>query len=246
MKKTVFTFITAIAVMISSAYADITVGTTGDYAPFSVYNPKDNKYSGKDIKLIEAFAKNKKEQVKFVKTSWATAENDLKSNKFDVFVGGMTITPERQKEFVFSNPLISFNKAAMTACKKLNKYKTFNDIDNPKTLVIENRGGTNQVFALQKLKNDKVLIISDNNQAINSIIKGIDNIHPDIMFTDTLEIAYQHSKNHKICQVPVKVDDNQYYKAFMFNNTSQGKKIAQEFDNWLNNNPTILKKYTKS
>ncbi|MDE5030074.1 cyclohexadienyl dehydratase, partial [Francisella tularensis subsp. holarctica] len=82
------------------------------------------------------------------------------------------------------------------------------------------------VFSLHKLKNSKVIIISYNNQSINYIIKGIDNINPDIMFTDTLEIAYQHSKNHKICQVPVKVDDNQYYKAFMFNNTSQGKKIA--------------------
>ena len=40
----------------------------------------------------------------------------------------MTITPERQKEFVFSSPLISFSKAAMTACKKLNKY--ISDIDN--------------------------------------------------------------------------------------------------------------------
>ncbi|MDE5005112.1 cyclohexadienyl dehydratase, partial [Francisella tularensis subsp. holarctica] len=79
----------------------------------------------------------------------------------------------------------------MTDFKKLNKYKNINDIYNPKTLVIENRGVTNQVFALQKLKNAKVLIISDNNQAIHSIIKGIDNIHPDIMFTDTLEIAYQ-------------------------------------------------------
>ncbi|MDE4965941.1 cyclohexadienyl dehydratase, partial [Francisella tularensis subsp. holarctica] len=77
-----------------------------------------------------------------------------------------------------------------TACKKINMYKTFNDIDNPKTLVIEKIGGTNQVFALQILKNAKVLIISDNNQAINYIIKGIDNIHPDIMFTVTLEIAY--------------------------------------------------------
>ena len=63
--------------MISSAYADIIVGITGDYAPFSVYNPKDNKYAGKDIKLIEALAKSKKEQVKFVKTSWETAENDF-------------------------------------------------------------------------------------------------------------------------------------------------------------------------
>ncbi|MDE4942806.1 cyclohexadienyl dehydratase, partial [Francisella tularensis subsp. holarctica] len=80
----------------------------------------------------------------------------------------------------------------------LNKYKTFNEIDNPKTLVIEKRGGTNKVFALHKLKKDKVLKISDNNQAKNSIIKGIDNIHPEIMFTETLEIAYQHSNNQNI------------------------------------------------
>ncbi|MDE5020962.1 transporter substrate-binding domain-containing protein, partial [Francisella tularensis subsp. holarctica] len=69
--------------------------------PASLYHPKDNNYSGQDINLTEAFAKTHKEQVKFVKTSWATAENDLKSTGFDVFGGGRTLPPELQKECVF-------------------------------------------------------------------------------------------------------------------------------------------------
>ena len=64
----------------------------------------------------------------------------------------MTITPQRKNEFIFSILLETSRKAAMTACKNLNKYKTFKDIDSPETLVIENRGGTNETFALQNLK----------------------------------------------------------------------------------------------
>lgn len=65
------------------------------------------------------------------------------------------------------------------------------------------------------------------NYAPFSIIKGIDNIHPDIMFTDTLEIAYQHSKNHKICKIAVKVDHNQYYKTFTLKIHHKARKLLK-------------------
>ncbi|MGQ4002131.1 transporter substrate-binding domain-containing protein [Francisellaceae bacterium CB300] len=113
------------------------VGTTGDYASFSIYNQKNDSYSGKDIQLIKEFAKSNNEDIKFVKTSWKTSSDDLKNNKFDVFVGGITITPERKKNFSFSKPLAPFHKAAMAQCKNLSKYKSFDDIDSPETLVIE-------------------------------------------------------------------------------------------------------------
>ncbi len=60
-----------------------------------------------------------------------------------------------------------------------------------------------------------------------SIIKGIDNIHLDIMFIDTLEIAYQHSKNPKICKIAVKVNDNQYYKAFTLKYTKRQENCSR-------------------
>ena len=238
------TSIILLSILLSNfSYALIKVGTTGDYAPFSTYNENDNSYSGKDIQLIKEFTKYKNEEVKFIKTSWKTSSNDLKNNKFDVFVGGITITSERKKHFVFSKPQDSFHKAAMTQCKNLNKYKSFNDIDTPKTLIIENRGGTNESIALAKLKNAKLLIINDNQQAINSLTSDIDGIHPDIMFTDTIEIAYQHSINPKLCQIPVDFDKKISYMGFMLNKDKNGKKLRNNFDKWLKNNPIALKKY---
>lgn len=245
MKKFFYTAIISI-LFFTSSYSDIIVGTTGDYAPFSNYNKSTNTFTGKDIQLIKEFAKSKNEKVKLVKTNWKTATNDLKSNKYEVFVGGMTITAQRKKDFLFSSPLETSRKAAMTACKNLGKYKTFKDIDNPKTLVIENRGGTNEKFALQKLKKAKLLIINDNKEAIKSIVNSIGNIHPDIMFTDNSEIKYQHSINPKICQIPIQIDKTSSFKAFMFNKTANGRKLANQFDQWLKDNPKIFKAYTNS
>ena len=224
-----------ISVFLSNfSYAVLKVGTTGDYAPFSEYNSETKTFEGKDIDLITGFAKAHSEKVEFIKTSWKDVANDLKNEKFDVFVGGMTITPERNKNFIFSTPQESFHKAAMTQCKNLNKYKSFEDIDNPKTLVVENRGGTNENIALAKLKNAKLLIINDNKQAIKSLTNGISGIYPDIMFTDTTEITYQHSINPKLCQIiVVDFDRNISYKAFMFNKTFQGKQLADQYNEWL-------------
>lgn len=140
----------------------------------------------------------------------------------------MTITPTRQAKFIFSTPLGSFSKAAMTNCKNLSKFKRFADIDNPNTLIIENRGGTNENFALQKIKNAQLLIIADNKLAVKSITDGIDGIYPNI------------------CQVPIKVDDSISYKAFMFNNTPAGKNLANKFNDWIKDNPKILHQYLNS
>lgn len=134
----------------------------------------------------------------------------------------------------------------MTQCNNLNKYKFFDDIDNPKTLVIENRGGTNEKIALAKLKKAKLLIINDNQLAIKSLTEGIDGIYPNIMFTDTLEIHYQHSINPKLCKILVDFDKKISYKAFMFNKNEKGKILANKFDRWLDNNPEILKSYQYS
>ena len=220
------------------SYALLRVGTTGDYAPFSEYNQETKTFEGKDIDLIKGFAKDSNEDIHFIQTSWKNAQNDLKNNKFDMFVGGMTINPERKKDFIFSTPLISFHKAAMTQCKNLDRYKSFDDIDSPKTLVIENRGGTNEKIALAKLKNAKLLIINDNKQAIKSLTNGVDDIYPDIMFTDTVEISYQHSINPKLCEIPVDFDNNTSYKAFMFNNDKDGETLKTRFNDWHKDEPT--------
>jgi cyclohexadienyl dehydratase len=235
MKKTIASIFLTIS-LLSLGYSTLLVGTTGDYAPFSTLDKTSNKYHGKDISLIEKYAKATNQNIKFIKTTWQNAATDLKNHKFDVFVGGMTITPARKESFLFSTAQESFHKAAMTQCSKLKRFKTFANIDSPSTLVVENRGGTNEKIALEKLKQAKLLIVNDNQAAINSLTNGIDKIYPDIMFTDTSEINYLHSINPKLCMIPVDFDKNISYKAFMFNKDKKGQILKNSFNAWFSKN----------
>ncbi|HVY79439.1 MAG TPA: gamma subclass chorismate mutase AroQ, partial [Steroidobacteraceae bacterium] len=64
------------------------VGTTGDYAPFSV--EQQGVLSGADIDLAESLAKRLGATPLFVRTTWKTMLDDLQADEFDLAVGGVS------------------------------------------------------------------------------------------------------------------------------------------------------------
>ena len=66
----------------------IRVGTPGDYRPFAM--KEDTGFAGHDIDVVNAMAKVYGWKVEFVQTSWKKMAEDLKANRFDVAVGGIT------------------------------------------------------------------------------------------------------------------------------------------------------------
>ena len=80
------------------------VGTTGDYKPYTYLDPATNAYSGMDIDVAEAFAKSLGVRVVFVATSWPTMTADLLADKFDVAMGGVSDSPEREAKGALSHP----------------------------------------------------------------------------------------------------------------------------------------------
>jgi cyclohexadienyl dehydratase len=85
-------------------------------------------------------------RLEIVKTSWSTLKSDLEANSFDIAMGGITITLDRQKMGLFSNPVISSGKTPITHCGNEPKYETMAGIDQPGVHVIVNPGGTNERF----------------------------------------------------------------------------------------------------
>jgi cyclohexadienyl dehydratase len=85
-------------------------------------------------------------RLEIVKTSWPTLKSDLEANSFDIAMGGITITLDRQKTGLFSNPVFSSGKTPITLCGDESKYGTIATIDQPGVRVIVNRGGTNGRF----------------------------------------------------------------------------------------------------
>lgn len=164
------------------------VGTPGDYRPFAIKTDAGG-YEGHDIDIIEAMAKQLGVQIEYVPTSWPNLMPDLKADKYDIAVGGITRNVARISQAEMLPGYAPFGKVALVRKDEAQKYKSVDDLNQPAVHVIKNPGGTNEIFVLENLKQAEVST-HDKNAEIPALIaegKG------DVMITETYE-ALHYSK----------------------------------------------------
>jgi cyclohexadienyl dehydratase len=163
------------------------VGMTGDYLPFTYLDKASQKFRGFDVDMAEALGKALGVKVDYVQTAWPQLTKDFEADKFDIAMGGVSITLDRQKIGLFSSPMMREGKTPIARCADAAKYGTIADIDKSGVRVIENPGGTNERFARANLKNAGITIHNDNVTIFDEIAKG----NADLMITDASETLYQ-------------------------------------------------------
>ena len=163
------------------------VGLTGDYLPFSFLDPATSKFRGFDVDMAEALGKALGVKVEYVHTAWPQLMKDFEADDFDIAMGGISITLDRQKKGMFSTPIMREGKTPIVRCADKGKFETLADIDKPSTRVIVNPGGTNERFAKANIKTAEIKTYNDNVTIFDEIAKG----HADLMMTDASETRYQ-------------------------------------------------------
>jgi cyclohexadienyl dehydratase len=163
------------------------VGMTGDYLPFSFLDKATAKYRGFDVDMAEALGKALGVKVEYVQTTWPQLTRDFEADDFDIAMGGISITLERQKKGLFSAPIMREGKTPITRCTDREKYQTLTDIDKSGTRVIVNPGGTNERFTRANIHNAEIKTYRDNVTIFDEIAKG----NADVMLTDSSETRYQ-------------------------------------------------------
>ena len=163
------------------------VGMTGDYLPFTYLDRTTSKFRGFDVDMAEALGKALGVKVEYVQTAWPRLTRDFEADNFDIAMGGISITLDRQKKGMFSTPVMREGKTPIARCSDKGKYETIADIDKPDTRVIVNPGGTNERFARANVKNAKIETYNDNVTIFDEIAKG----NADLMMTDSSETRYQ-------------------------------------------------------
>ena len=163
------------------------VGMTGDYLPFSYLDKATSKFRGFDVDMAEALAKALGVKVEYVQTAWPDLTKDFEADHFDIAMGGISITLERQKKGMFSTPIMREGKTPIARCSDKAKFDTIADIDKSGTRVIVNPGGTNERFARANVKNAEIRVYNDNVTIFDEIAKG----NADVMMTDASETRYQ-------------------------------------------------------
>ncbi|MCX8514123.1 MAG: transporter substrate-binding domain-containing protein [Burkholderiales bacterium] len=219
-------------IIIGNAYANdnnlILVGTTGDYPPLTYQT--ESGYQGKDIRIFAAFAAANHFKFKLVATTWPSLSQDLIKGKFSVAIGGISDNKFRRRSFYLSNAIESSAKVPLIKCAATNLFSNFAQIDQDHVMVVENRGGTNQDFALEHLKHATIILYAQNDKALASLTQAP--IIADVMFTDDTEANYWHQINPQLCVAAIPEKFTVAHKVFLFAKNAQGKALNKLFNSW--------------
>lgn len=163
------------------------VGTTGDYHPLTFLEP-DGSYTGFGIEMAEAIARELGVDIGFVPTSWPTLTADVMEDprKFDLAIGGITITDDRLETMLMSDGYLANGKTILCRRADADRYKCLEDIDKPEVRVMVNPGGTNERLARAKLAHATIIVHPNNLEIPGLIAEGA----ADIMITEITEAPY--------------------------------------------------------
>src|SRR3569833_2093995 len=81
------------------------IGTEGTYAPFT-YHAASGKLTGFDVEIAEEVAKRLGVKTQFVETNWDGMFAGLDAKRFDMVANEVSIRPDRQEKYDFSDPYI--------------------------------------------------------------------------------------------------------------------------------------------
>lgn len=84
----------------------LTIGVDDTYPPMEFRN-EDMELVGFDIDFAKALGEELGVEVEFIPTAWDGIFAGLMSNKYDVIISSVSMTPERLQGFEFSNPYLA-------------------------------------------------------------------------------------------------------------------------------------------
>ena len=128
---------------------ELRVGFESGYVPFEMTD-KTGKFIGFDMDFGRRMAKAMGVKFVPVNTAWDGIIPALMTDKFDIIMGGMTITQERNLKINFADPYIVVGQSILLNKKHEGKVLSYKDLNDPK-FILTSRMGTTGEQAIKKM-----------------------------------------------------------------------------------------------
>lgn len=114
-----------------SAAKPIVIGTDAAFPPME-YTDAGGAIIGFDIDLMRAVGAKLGREAKFENIAWSGIFGALKNGTVDLVVSSVTITEDRQKEFLFSRAYLTAGQVLVVRAADAEKYKTLESLHGHK------------------------------------------------------------------------------------------------------------------
>lgn len=150
---------------------ELRVGLEAGYMPFEMLNKKGDLI-GFDIDLARVMAKAMGVKPRFVNTQWDGIIPALLTGKFDLLMGGMTVTPERNLKVNFADPYIVIGQSVVLAKKHAGTVKDYAALNAPQFTIATKLGTTGDIAARKYLPKARIRQYESESDAANEVRSG--------------------------------------------------------------------------
>ena len=173
-----------------------TIASDSSFAPF-VFQDSNNKYTGIDMDLIKAIAKDQGFTIEITNPGFDAALNAVQSGQADGMIAGMSVTDARKETFDFSEPYYTAN--AILAVKESSTIASYKDLKG-KTIGVKNGTASQTFLTKNQSKYDyKIKTFSDASSMYDSLNSG----SVDAVMDDEPVVKYSISQGQKL-KTPIK------------------------------------------
>jgi polar amino acid transport system substrate-binding protein len=225
----IFSFLVFLSGCSGEAKKTIIIGVDELYPPFSF--KKGNEAAGFDIDLLSAISDEIGYKAEFKIMSFDETLGNLKNGKIDVAAGGLSLTNERSREFLFSNPYYSPNFCMIFKKTKLGTdFIKLQDIKKDSKIGVQKN--TVMFKFLENLLNQnqelEFLLVSYNDNL--EMIEGLKNNEINFFIAEDLqaELLTQNSQDLGYFIVPSNETGEKESYAFAFN--KKHKRLVKLFN----------------
>jgi polar amino acid transport system substrate-binding protein len=167
---------------------ELRVGMQVGYVPFQMVGNEGNVV-GFDVDLAEMAAKSLNVGLRIIKQNWQELIPALLEGRTDVIISGMTVTPERNTEVMFTEPLLETGRMFLVHVTNADRFKAVQDINKQGVFVASVPGGVGELRLRDTVPNAAYREFPDRAQALKEVLERRAHAYIDEEFSIRLACA---------------------------------------------------------
>ncbi len=145
------------------------VGMELAYPPFEMTD-QQGQPAGVSVDLARDLGKQLGREIEIQNIPFQGLIPSLQTHKIDLVISSMTATPERAKSIAFSDPYLTTGLCLLVG--KESPIQSIADADQPGRTIAVKQGTTGHVYATDKIKKARVLVLDKEDACVLEVVQG--------------------------------------------------------------------------